>query len=118
MFPTKSSGQRNVLVFSTVQLTLGVTIDDGKKKPAVCKLYDFTKPGMDVMEHRIGAYTCKAKSNPWTLTAFWYILNVHSINAGTVLAFNKKIDLCKQDLYDFGMNLAFLFIRPPIQRRP
>ena len=33
-------------------------------------------------------------------------------------AFNQKIDLCKQDLYDFGMNWAFLFIRLPIQQRP
>ena len=57
VFPTKSSGQGNVLLLSTVQLILGVlaTIGDGKKKPAICKLYDFTKAGMDVMEHRIGA---------------------------------------------------------------
>ena len=118
VFPTKSSGQRNVLLLSTVQLILGVTIDDGKKKPAICKLYDFTKAGTDAMEQRISAYTCKAKSNPWNLTAFCYILNVHRINATTVIAFSKKIDLCKQYLYDFGMNLAFLFIRPTIQRRP
>ena len=55
VFPTKSSGQRNVLLLSTVQLILGVTIDYGKKKLAICKLYDSTKVGMDVMEHRIGA---------------------------------------------------------------
>ena len=55
VFPTKSSGQRNVLLLSTVELILGVTTDDGKKKPAICKLYDFTKAGMNVMEHRIGA---------------------------------------------------------------
>ena len=56
VFPKKSFGQRNVLLLSIVQLILGVTIDDGKKKPAICKLYDFTKAGTDVMEHRIGAY--------------------------------------------------------------
>ena len=55
VFPTKSSGQRNVLLLSTVELFLVVKIDNGKMKPAVCKLYDFTKAGMDVMEHRIGA---------------------------------------------------------------
>ena len=55
VFPTKSSGQRNVLLLSTVELILEVKIDDGKKKPAICKLYDLTKAGMDVMEHRIGA---------------------------------------------------------------
>ena len=55
VFPTKSSGQRNVLLPLTVKLILGVTIDDGKTKPAMYQLYDFTKAGTDVMEHRIGA---------------------------------------------------------------
>ena len=57
-------------------------------------------------------YTCKAKSNPWTLTAFCHIMNVHRINAGTAFAFNKKIDICKQDLYDFGMNFIYLSANP------
>ena len=53
VFPTNSSGQRNVLFLSTVELIFGVTIDDGKKKPAICKLvYDFTKAGTDVMKHQ------------------------------------------------------------------
>ena len=114
VFTTKSSGQRNVLLLSTVELILGVTTDDGKKKPTICKLCDLTKAGMDVMEHRIGAYVylqSQIKSLDF-LTAFCCILNVYRINATTVFAFNKKIDLCKQDLYDFGMNLAFyLFVR-------
>ena len=55
VFPTKSSGQRSVLLLSTVELILGVRLDDDKNKPAICKLYDFTKAGMDVMEHRISA---------------------------------------------------------------
>ena len=41
--PTKSSGKRNVLLLSTVQPILGVTKDDGKKKPAIYKLYDLRK---------------------------------------------------------------------------
>ena len=39
VFPTKSSGQRNVLPLSTVQLILEVIINNGKKKPAICKLW-------------------------------------------------------------------------------
>ena len=58
VFPTKSSRQRNVLLLSTVELILGVTIDYDKKKPAICKLYDFTKTDTDVMEHRIGDWVC------------------------------------------------------------
>ena len=55
VFPAKSFGQRNVLLLSTVELILGVKIDNVKNKRAICKLYDFTKAGMDVMEYRIGA---------------------------------------------------------------
>ena len=54
VFPTKSFGQRNVLLLSTVELILGVKIDNVKNKPATCKIYDFTKAGMNVMEYRIG----------------------------------------------------------------
>ena len=41
VFPTKNSGHPKVLLLSTVELILGVTIDDGKKKPAICKLCVF-----------------------------------------------------------------------------
>ena len=55
VFATKSSGQSNVLLLSTVEPILGVKIDDGKNKLTTCKLYDFTTIGVDVMEHRISA---------------------------------------------------------------
>jgi len=40
---TKSSGMKNVLLLSTMQPLLGITKDDGKRKPAQYKLYDFYK---------------------------------------------------------------------------
>ena len=115
---TKSTGKRNVLLLSTMQPILGITKDDGKKKPAIYKLYDFTKGGTDIMDYRIGKYTCKSKSKRWTLTAFSYILDVCRVNASTILSLNKNIDPRKQDSYEFGMDLAGFLIRPHIQRRP
>ena len=47
---TKSTGLRNVLLLSSMPPLLGTTKDDGKKKPAIYKLYDFTKGGTDVMD--------------------------------------------------------------------
>jgi len=38
-----SKGKKNVLILSTVEPIISVTRDDQKKKPAVFKLYDFTK---------------------------------------------------------------------------
>ena len=114
---TKNSSKRNVLLLSTAQPIFGVTKDDGKKKPAIYKLYDFTKGGTDVMDRRIGSYTCKAKSNRWTLTAFAYMLDVCRVNASTVLALNENANPRNQDSHIFGMDLALSLIRPHIQRR-
>ena len=57
-----STGKKNVLMLSTVQPLHGVTRDDKKKKPAIFKLYDFTKGGTDVVDQRMASYSCKAKS--------------------------------------------------------
>ena len=46
---TKSSGKRNVLLLTTMQPILGTTKDDGKKKPVVSKLYDYTKGHTNLM---------------------------------------------------------------------
>ena len=48
--PIKSSGPQNVLLLTTMKPILGTTRDDGKKKLAVYKLYDFTKGGTDVVD--------------------------------------------------------------------
>ena len=42
---TKSKGVKNILVLSTIPNlpSLGITKDDGKQKPALLKVYDFTK---------------------------------------------------------------------------
>ena len=40
-----SFGKRNILMLSTLRPLLGTTKDDGKKKPELYKLYDFTKRG-------------------------------------------------------------------------
>ena len=39
----KSGKAKNVNVLTTLDTHLGVTIDDGKRKPAAIKLYDYTK---------------------------------------------------------------------------
>ena len=40
---TKSTGRKKVLMLSTMRPISGITKDDGKSKPAIMKLYDFTK---------------------------------------------------------------------------
>ena len=87
---TKSSGKRNVLVLSTLNLILGLTKDDGKSKPAIIKFYDFTKGGTDIVEQIMGKHTVKPKSSKWTVAAFSYIPDVACVNASTLSRINNQ----------------------------
>ena len=42
---TKSTGLHNFLLLSTLEPIIAVTQDDGKQKPQIYKVYDFTKEG-------------------------------------------------------------------------
>ena len=72
-----------------MQPLLETTKDNGKKKPAIYKLYDFTKGVIDVMDQRMATFSCTTKSNRWTIVAFAYILDVCRVNAATVSAMNR-----------------------------
>ena len=54
---TKSLGNRNVLLLSTMQPILGTIKDDGKQKLAIYKLYDYTKGGTEVVDQHMTNYT-------------------------------------------------------------
>ena len=89
---TKSTGKQKVLLLSTLEPPLAVTLDDRKKPPQIYKVYGFTKGGTDIIDQRPQCYTCKVKSNRWAIAAFSYILDNSWINASTILALNKKDD--------------------------
>lgn len=108
---------RNVLMLSTMQPILGVTKDDGKSKPAIYKLYDFTKGGTDIIDQRIVFYSCKTKSSRWTMTAFAYVLDTCRVNSSTVLSKNNGRDPRKDNAFEFGWNLAMELVLPFMKAR-
>ena len=59
---SKSKGKENVLMLTTLRPLNGKAKDDGKQKPALLKLYDFTKGGTDIVDHLIDYYTTRAAS--------------------------------------------------------
>ena len=77
----KSSGKKNVLALSSVPPLLGVTMDDGKHKPAILKLCDFTKGGTDVVDQRMGKYAVNTTANRWTIPVFSYLLDAARVNS-------------------------------------
>ena len=72
---TKSSGEQNVLLLLTVPPLLATTKNDNKIKPAIYKLYDFSKDETDIIGQKMGFYSCKMKSKRWSMNAFSYVLN-------------------------------------------
>ena len=113
---TKSSGTKNVLLVTTMKPILGVT-KDGKHNPAAYKLYDYTKGGTDIIDQRAVSYTCKLKSNRWTIVALLNLLDTCRVNVSTVLALNEGKDQRKVDSFDFGLTLAEELTKPFIQER-
>lgn len=114
---TKSTGRRNVIMLATMKPILGVTKDDGKKKPGIYKLYDFTKGGTDIVDQRSQSLTCKAKSNRWTMVAFAFLLDTCRVNSSTILAMNERKDPREVDALDFGWQLSESLVMPLIQQR-
>lgn len=96
---------------------LGTTIDDDKNKAALYKLYDFTKGGTDIVDQRMGFYTCKVKSRKWSMVAFAYILDMARVNSSTLYALNKELCPLKQNSFEYGMDVAFDLVKPFLQQR-
>ena len=113
---SKTTGKRNILILSTMQPIFGISKDQ-KKKPALYKLYDYTKGGTDIVDQKISFYSCKTKSRKWTTIAFSYLLDTCRINAASVLAMNKHTEPRKQNSFEVGFNLVLELVKPFIQRR-
>ncbi len=113
---TKSTGKRNVLVLSTFPPIIGTT-KDKKKKPAIMKVYDFTKGGTDIMDQKMSNYSTRTKSKKWTRSAFSYILDTARINAQTIYAANIGRDVHKLDSHKFGWELARELVLPFMEQR-
>ena len=95
----------------------GVTKDDNKKKPAVIKLYDFTKGGLDIVDHRIGSFTVKAKTKHWPMCAFSFLLDTARVNAQTVRSLNNGLSPRLSKSFQLIYHMAKDMIMPLIYRR-
>ena len=115
---TKSKGKKNVLMLTTMHPLLRITKDDGKNKPALYKLYDFTKGGTDIVDQKISYYTAKAKSSKWKMVAFYFILDTTRVNAQTILALKENKNPQKINSFEIGFDLAMSLVRPEMERRP
>ena len=115
---TKSKGKKNVLMLTTMRPLLGITKDDGKNKPALYKLYDFTKGGDRHCGPKISYYTAKAKSSKWKMVAFYFILDTTRVNAQTILALKENKNPRKINSFEIGFDIVMSLVRPEMEKRP
>ena len=99
-----SKGKKNVILLSTASPILGIR-KDGKSKLGIYKVYDFTKGGTDIIDQRIGFYTCKPKSRKWTMTLFSYVVDMARVKMSTTFALQKNVILVNRIL----LNVATLY---------
>ena len=110
-----SKGKKSVILLSIAPLILGITKDNEKSKLGMYKVYDFTKGGTNIIDQRMGFYTCKPKSRKWTITGFSYVIDMARVNSSTTFALQKKCDLCKQDSFEYCYTVLHQLVKPFIQ---
>ena len=115
---SSSKGKKNVLVLSTTKPLQGVTRDDGCRKPAVIKLYDFTKGGTDNVDQRIAMYSTRTKSAKWTRSALSFVLDTARVNSATLFAIATGASPHSIDSFEFAWDLANSLVLPLARSRP
>ena len=114
---TKLKGKKNVMVLSTMRPLQGVTIDDGKKKPAIIKFYDFTKGGTDIVDQINDFHTCRTQTYRWDLVVLFYILDTIKTNSKTVWCLKNNKDISSSESFQIGWDLANSLVKPFIENR-
>ena len=88
-----------------------------KTKKPFTRSYDFTKGGTDIVDQRMGFYTCKFKSRKWPMVAFSYTVDIARVNSSTLFCLNGNKDSLKQSSFEFGMDIVCSLVGPFIQQR-
>ena len=114
---TKSKGKENVLLLSTVRPVKKKTKDDKKDKPAIYKLYDFTKGATDIMDQMNDFYTTHAKTCRWSVLAFYYMLDTIQVNAKWLWCIKHKKSFSKISTFDIAFELANALVMPFFEQR-
>ena len=75
-----------------------------------CKIYGYTKGGIDIPNQRMGSYTTKNETRKWTSVPLSYVLDMARINSQTIYVINNtKEDV---DSFEFGCEPMKALVKP------
>ena len=95
----------------------GATRDDGYHKPAIIKLYDFTKGGTDIVDQLNDYHTCRSRIFRWDVVVLFYMLDTIRVNSKTIWCIKQGLHVQKFKSFDFAWELAMQLIKPFIRSR-
>ena len=75
------------------------------------------KGGTDIIDQKMGFYTCKPKYRKFTITVFRYVIDMTNVYSSTTFALQNKYDLCKQDSFEYCYTLLYQLVKLFIQSR-
>lgn len=61
--------------------------------------YNFTKSGTDIVDQKMGFYTCKVWSRKWSMVTFSYMVDMARVNSSTLFALNLNKDPLKPSAF-------------------
>ena len=114
---SKSKGKKNVLMLTTLRPLNGKTKDDGKQKPALLKLYNFTKGDTDIVDQLIDYYSTRTASRRWDIIAIYHIVDTVRVNSKTVWCLSQKQEPQKCNTHQFAWKLASALVKPFMEQR-
>lgn len=110
-FPKK---KKAVVLLSTSHYTPEV-VSEKKNKPQMILDYNRLKGGTDTMDKMLSEYTCQGKTNRWTLSFFYNMLDIAALASYIIYKENSNLPKMKRRMFlkDLSMELC----RPEIEKR-
>ena len=83
--------KKNVVLYSSMHHDDKIDPESGDtKKPEIITFYNSTKGGVDMVDQMAGKYDTSRNSRRWSLTVFYALLNVFTINAYILYCHNPE----------------------------
>ena len=102
---TKSKGKKNVLVLSAMHSLPGAR-RDRYHKPAIIKLYNFTKGGTDIVDQLNDYGIYRSRTFRWDVVALFCMLDTIGVNSKTIGCIKQGLDVQKFKSFDLAWELA------------